>query len=303
TETNYDRYQSSIIQANGTPDEIWEENLSTIILKYLQYDDGRLFVFNRTNISLDLCRIEITNPDYRFGWMKIGIGTSKNVVEFAYRNSYRGLYQDELNKKRYHVEDGNCDIAFYYDHEGKVSKIILGDAEVFHGLNGWKKQYFQAKEIENMRNKFYIKLAFVFLAVMIIFLYPFYVRWITRRYAKQFAVVFNAHDIKQYDKFFSDNTIFDINGEPIRYSDVRENIQKMQNFHSSYSNGHLSEDTKVFTDNNYIVSLMLPITDYSDESGMRHFMLEGEFVLQRKWFFFFDITEVMFYDEQEKFLS
>ena len=46
-------------------------------------------------------------------------------------------------------------------------------------------------------------------------------------------------------------------------------------------------------------SSLLPIVDYNEHN----FMLEGEFILQRKYLLFFDIEKVTFYDDQEGFLE
>lgn len=82
-------------------------------------------------------RIELTNPEYRFGRKKIGVGTDKSTIEKVYRNGYRGLQQDIYGK--YFVEDGNCLIDFYFDEDEKVYKIVVGDADIYHGTSGWKK--------------------------------------------------------------------------------------------------------------------------------------------------------------------
>lgn len=73
----------------------------------------------------------------------------------------------------------------------------------------------------------------------------------------------------------------------------------IKTFNSAYSYGHLEEGTNVFTSKKYVSSLMLPIVDYNEHN----FMLEGEFILQRKYLLFFDIEKVTFYDDQEGFLE
>jgi len=55
----------------------------------------------------------------------------------------------------------------------------------------------------------------------------------------------------------------------------------------------------VFTNKEYVSSLMLPIGNYNEH----YFMLEGEFILRRKFLFFFEIEEVFFYEDHEGFLE
>ena len=137
---DYVNYQT-LLNANGKPDEIWEEQLSkNLVLKFMRYDDGRIFVFDIKKQSNRFCRVEITNPEYRFGRKKIGIGTSKKKVEKVYKKSYRGLHQDKLHKHKYLVEDGNREIVFYFNEDYKVHKIVIGDAEIYHGTYGWKQK-------------------------------------------------------------------------------------------------------------------------------------------------------------------
>lgn len=77
---DYVNYQT-LLNANGKPDEIWEEQLSkNLVLKFIRYDDGRIFVFDIKKQSNRFCRVEITNPEYRFGRKKIGVGTSKKKL-------------------------------------------------------------------------------------------------------------------------------------------------------------------------------------------------------------------------------
>ena len=53
-------YQT-LLNANGKPDEIWEEQLSkNLVLKFMRYDDGRIFVFDIKKQSNRFCRVEIT---------------------------------------------------------------------------------------------------------------------------------------------------------------------------------------------------------------------------------------------------
>lgn len=130
----------NVLEKNGEPKNMWEEERTNYCESiYLKYDDGRLFVLGRYLSGYsELQRIEIVSSDYRFGKKKIGIGTEKEIIEQVYKNSYRGLYKDKVNGN-YYAEDGNCEISFRFDEEEKVDMMIIGDAEIYHGLSGWKK--------------------------------------------------------------------------------------------------------------------------------------------------------------------
>lgn len=136
------RKYDQIIEANGEPDKTVREKYTERgdYFIYLEYDDGRLFVFTENENAIGtitLCRIELTDPEYRFGREDIGVGTDKSTIEKVYRNSYWGLQQDVYGK--YFVEDGNFLIYFYFDGNDKVIRIVVGKAEIMHGTSGWKK--------------------------------------------------------------------------------------------------------------------------------------------------------------------
>lgn len=114
---NYISYDQ-LIEVNGGPDKITrEEVIEDLYMVHVEYADGRLFIFpdflqeniDTNKIFLEI--IELTNPTYRFGKGKIGVGTEKSVIEQVYRSSYQGLQQDVYGQ--YFVEDGNCLIYFY----------------------------------------------------------------------------------------------------------------------------------------------------------------------------------------------
>lgn len=144
----------------------------------------------------------------------------------------------------------------------------------------------------------------VIIAAFLCAVYPLYVHWVAGNYTKKFAVVLNSHDMKQYDRFFSKSTVFELDGEEIEYSEARENMEKLQNFLCGSSYGNLSQYTKVYFDKEYEVGLMLPITEYNNgEEIVRVGMLEGDIILERKWIFFFRIKKVIFGYDNEGFLE
>lgn len=147
-------------------------------------------------------------------------------------------------------------------------------------------------------------------AAFLCILYPFYVHWVAGNYTKKFADVLNSHDMKQYDKFFDDDLIFELNGKEITYADARESMERTQKFSSVGSYGYLDEYTNVFLEKEYEVSLMLPISEYDNGNDIVNLgMVEGTIILERKWILFFPMKKVIFDEygefgeDREKFLE
>ena len=141
-------------------------------------------------------------------------------------------------------------------------------------------------------------------AAFLYIIYPFYVHWAAGNYTKKFAGVLNSHDMKQYDRFFDDDTVFELNGKDITYADARESMERVQKFSSGGSYGHLSEYTNVFLEKEYDVSLMLSISKYDNGNDIVTVGgLEGGIILERKWIFFFHMKKVEFYYDNEGFLE
>lgn len=144
----------------------------------------------------------------------------------------------------------------------------------------------------------------ILIVAFICAVYPLYVHWVAGNYTKKFAVVLNSHDIKQYDKFFFKDTVFELNGEEIEYSKARENMEKVQEFSCGSSYGNESLVTNVYFKKEYDVGLMLPIIDYNNGKGFATLgILEADITLERRWIFFFRIKKVSFYDDKEGFLE
>lgn len=147
--------------------------------------------------------------------------------------------------------------------------------------------------------------------VLYLIISPFYIRWIAGNYAKKFAHVLNSHDMEKYDKFFSEDTVFELNGKQIKYEDAKENMEKVQTFTCDGSYGHLEEEydfwksiMNAYVKKEYTVSLMLPVWDYQvGEHIITVGIIEGEMILKRKAIFFYDIEQVTFYDDREGFIE
>ena len=138
-------------------------------------------------------------------------------------------------------------------------------------------------------------------AAFLYVIYPFYVHWAAGNYTKKFADVLNSHDMKQYDRFFDDDLIFELNGKEITYADARESMERTQKFSSVGSYGHLDEFTNVFLEKEYEVYLMLPISKYDNGNDIVTLgIVEGTIILERKWILFFPMKKVIF-DESDEF--
>ena len=159
--------------------------------------------------------------------------------------------------------------------------------------------------------KFKVIAFFIICIVLYLIIYPFYIRWVAGNYTKEFAHVLNSHDMEKYDKFFSEDTVFELNGRQVKYADAKENMEKVQAFTSGGSYGHLEETydfweliMNVYVKKEYNVSLMLPVWDYqAGEHIIPVGIIEGEMILKRKAIFFYDIEQVTFYDDKEGFLK
>ena len=141
-------------------------------------------------------------------------------------------------------------------------------------------------------------------AAFLCILFLFYSHWIAGNCRTKFADVLNFHDMKQYDKFFDDDTVFELNGKEITYAEARESMERVQKFSSAYSYGNLPEDLNEYFKKEYEVGLMLPISEYDNGNDIVTLgILEGEIILERKWILFFHIKKVIFYDDKEGFLE
>ncbi|MCM1049480.1 MAG: hypothetical protein NC433_13770 [Clostridiales bacterium] len=135
-------------------------------------------------------------------------------------------------------------------------------------------------------------------------IYPLYVHGVEGNYTKKFAVVLNSHDMRQYDKFFSKDTVFELNGEEVEYSKAREAMEKVQKFSCGSSYGDLGEFTDVYLQKEYEFGLMLPVSEYDNGKDIVKIgMLEADIIMERKFLFFFSIKKVIFYYDKEGFLE
>lgn len=86
--------------------------------------DGFNIVFETPLHSSAFRRVEITGSQYRFGWWKIGVGTSRKKIESVYRHikKAKDIPSDEIR-----IIDYNNWVLFYFDENDKVSKICITD--------------------------------------------------------------------------------------------------------------------------------------------------------------------------------
>ena len=86
--------------------------------------DGFNIIFETPLHSSAFRRVEITGSQYRFGWWKIGVGTSREKIESVYRHikKAKDMPSDEIR-----IIDYNNWVLFYFDENDKVSKICITD--------------------------------------------------------------------------------------------------------------------------------------------------------------------------------
>ena len=119
-------FYESVIVNNGPIKEIKDSSYGEYGYGFREVctTDGRNFVFGtmRGNVA-SLCRIEVTGTKYRFGRYKIGVGTSKSIIEKIYRNARYFEYEPEGYLS---VVDGTFEINYYFDKDDNVYKITIG---------------------------------------------------------------------------------------------------------------------------------------------------------------------------------
>lgn len=143
-------------------------------------------------------------------------------------------------------------------------------------------------EIIKKRRIMILTCSIVFLLIYIA-LYPLYVKAVCNwGYALNFAKVLDTHDLKVYDMFFSKDTVFNINGEEMTYLEFRERIADNQGFDAYGSYGHVGENSQLYGNTEFTISLMLPIEGVFagyESKGMN----EGEIIVKNYGLLFFKI--------------
>lgn len=115
-----------IIKSKGLPvkEEVVEEgrNYTT---KSVYYDGYKLNFLKRKSDPKPeymLQNIVITDPKYKLGFFKIGIGSSKSMVKFAYVGAKKIVEYENA------YLDGLTGVQFHYDEKNKVKKIEIFDS-------------------------------------------------------------------------------------------------------------------------------------------------------------------------------
>ncbi len=103
-----------VLQKFGTPIKV--ETDTTCFKAY--YENINIICY--TNGSTYLA--EITDPDIRFGILKIGVGSSKGIVEGMYRFKKKLV---DLDENEFGINDGANTIVFEYDEQNRVKKMYL----------------------------------------------------------------------------------------------------------------------------------------------------------------------------------
>ena len=93
--------------------------------------DGITFIFNHGQGGLSYLEthgmvvgIMITDPDIRFGRMRIGVGSTRFNIRFAYWLLYRTWFWQ--NDERLEVVDGDTWLKFDFDENNRVRIITFG---------------------------------------------------------------------------------------------------------------------------------------------------------------------------------
>jgi hypothetical protein len=88
------------------------------------YYDGLTLVFKEGSPDYFLIRAEITGKQFRYGIGSIGIGSTRNQIQDAYRNIRKVI---DLDKDEYGVIDNGVWVLFEFNSDDKVKKIMLTD--------------------------------------------------------------------------------------------------------------------------------------------------------------------------------
>ncbi|MFD1988954.1 hypothetical protein ACFSGI_03115 [Paenibacillus nicotianae] len=119
-------FYKDILSSKGRPlleKEIIDSENGKEYAKDLLYPGYRLFFMNKnsTNNQKDyfLANVKITDKNYRIGSEKIGIGTSKSLVEKVYKDKKRIL---DINDG---FIDGDTWIQYKFDKNQNVSEIKI----------------------------------------------------------------------------------------------------------------------------------------------------------------------------------
>lgn len=88
-----------------------------------------MFVFKVYYPDLkELCYIDVTREDYRFGRKKIGVGSSRKQIEAVYKGKNNKYY--EFNK-RIEVIESRTNVSFYFNEQDIVYKIRISKPEIY----------------------------------------------------------------------------------------------------------------------------------------------------------------------------
>lgn len=91
--------------------------------RYYVHYDGLVLIYD--DIKKDIIQsARIVGEQYRFGFWRIGIGTSRKKIESVYKNVRKII---DLPEDEFGVIDGDMRVYFNFDEKGFVSKITLTD--------------------------------------------------------------------------------------------------------------------------------------------------------------------------------
>ncbi len=149
-----------------------------------------------------------------------------------------------------------------------------------------------------------IALFIIILGIVVGVIYPLYVVYTFRSVGEKFAKTINSHNLKEYDAYFSDDTIFIAKGKQYCYMDIRETFVKKDFYiEGVYSTTDIPwgfEYLEYFTTNEFNVGLHGGIyTNYAEQRYSTG--IDGVIRFRRHGGLIFKIVEVdlnSFYDDE-----
>ncbi len=109
-----------VVSQKGEPEEIEYINNECIV----KYNDVQ-FVWYETELKGVFLRAEIIEDTISFGRKQLSIGSSRSIVEKAYKSIFIKKIKDTPMNVLGYIDGSELGIYFYFDEDDKVSKIVL----------------------------------------------------------------------------------------------------------------------------------------------------------------------------------
>lgn len=116
------RLLEEVTESLGEPTKSTVEKVGEYDCNQLYYD-GLVIRFHGTGPNTSTSVMEITSSEYRFGLYRIGVGSPRWLIEFAYKSSNAGKSADT---EMAYIDKGMW-IQFNYDDNDRVEKITISE--------------------------------------------------------------------------------------------------------------------------------------------------------------------------------